>query len=83
MARKLSAIRISTSSSQPPKNPADTPTITPTAPASSTLAAAISTDSLMPNISRAAMFRPSSSVPSQLPPFSQNGAWYPLAGWAT
>ena len=64
-ARKMSVVRISTASTQPPAEPATGPTSSPTGAAST--ATSTTTNSVMrePWISRERMSRPWSSVPNQ------------------
>ena len=65
MTRKMSVIRISTTSMMPPKNPEITPTAPPISIATRAAANPTSSDTRVPAISSESMSTPPSSVPSQ------------------
>ena len=65
MTRKMSVIRISSTSTQPPKNPETTPTVPPMTIATKAAAKPTSSETREPKTSSENMSTPPSSVPSQ------------------
>src|SRR4051794_9668431 len=74
-ANITSITRMNTVSTQPPRYPATTPTVTPTTTANATLTTATRIDAWMATKTREATSRPSSSVPNQCPPLGGRNAF--------